>query len=314
MAGSKLTMRAFPAFLLFGFFIAITGGELFGQRRLSGASPLDTVGEEPSQKLGWEILQKFRALWQPSGYRYHFELKIMPRREKSRYIRGVMIGKTNERGVAMRFDVTLKSENAGETGELVPALAHRFLLQSGLGAYAMESRSDEEQAPQRMDAEELFDSISESDFTVFDMLAPYVYWQRFVYEGRMTQRSRPVHIFEMYPPDDDVDLGEKVSSVRLFIDNQFNGLIKSEVYGPNKDLIKTLSLSEFRKVDGHWIFGAVEMRDEKTRNKTRFKVTDAAVGLSWSDDLFAPQSLMSNLSAERIYPENTAFIEKLSAE
>jgi len=314
MAGSKLTMRAFPAFLLSVFLLSLLGTELFGQRRIGNSSPLDTVGESPSQKLGWEILQKFRSLWQPSGYRYHFELKVMPRREKSRYVKGVMIGMTNARGVAIRFDIDLEEESADEEGKLLPALRERYLLQNGLDAYAMRLPSADGTPPQLMSAAGLLEPIAGSDFTAFDLLAPYIYWQRFVYEGRATQRSRPVHIFEMYPPDDDDGLKKSISSVKLFIDNQFNGMIKAEIYGSNRELEKTLSLSEFRKVDGHWIFGAVEMRNETTRNKTRFRVTDAAVGLKWDKSFFSPQSLMSDLSSQRIYPENTVFIEKIEAE
>jgi len=307
-------MRAIPAFFIFSFLVVFLSTDLSAQRRQGGSSPLDTIGEEPSQKTGWEILQKFRSLWQPTGYRYHFRLKINPRNEKSRSVKGLMIGGTNERGVLMRVDVNLKEETANEEGKLEPALVQRYLLQNGLNSHAMDQRSDREVNLEIMDTEELLAPIANSTFSTFDLLVPYIYWQRFSYEGRMKLLSRPVHVYTMYPPDSDPALKEKISSVKIFIDDQFNGLVKAETYGTDGTHLKTFSLSRFRKVDGYWIFGEASVRNEATKDKTYFRVTDAKLGLKWGEDLFSPQSLLSNLSAQAIYPESAAFIETLSAE
>ena len=54
-------------------------------------------------------------------------------------------------------------------------------------------------------------------------------------------------------------------------------------------------LAEIEKVDGQIIFKEMDVRNDKTRDKTRLKIVDAEMGLSLPSKLFEPQSLMDDL-------------------
>ena len=269
--------------------------EAFGQRR-HGPSPLDTLGDNPSQEDGWEVLRKFRTLGIAGDYSFRFQLKIMPRREKTTTVPGVLYGSMNELGPVTRVDVALSESTVDDHANLVQAKVLRLLLQNGVFAKAYESEDDvNDGAPQMIDSEQCFDPIAGSDFTVFDLLMPYIYWQRFVYEGRTTFRGRPTHVFWLYPPKEDEALAAKMSGVRVFLDEEFYALIQAEIYDPKKELAKTVTIVDFKKVADQWILNQVDVRDEATRDKTRFKVVDANMNLDLPDKIFTLQALTTNV-------------------
>ena len=266
---------------------------LDAQRR-HGPSPLDTLGDAPSQERGFEILQKYRSLGVAGDYRLGFQLRVMPRREATRSLPGVLMGTQGEQGPVTRVDVVLTPSDVTETGELVPARLRRLLLQNGLFAKAweLEKAGEGEPQPKLIPSDQYFEPIANSDFTVFDLLMPFNYWQRFEYEGRTTFRGRPTHVFWLYPPEEDELMRQRVSGVRIFIDEEFFALIQVEIYAPEEEHVKTLSIVDFKKVEGQWILGQVDVRDEQTRDKTRFDVVDAYLDVEVPDWVFAPEGLL----------------------
>lgn len=296
-----------PAFFMsrniqFLLFVLILGslfaGELAAQRRGS-SSPLDTLGdEEVSQADGLTILNTFRRLGVAGEYRLNFQLRIMPRREKTRYISGVLLGTQSQYGPLTRIDIAIEPADVSDKGELIPAEVQRLLLQNGIFANVLEASSEgesEESSWEVIDSSRYFEPIAGSDFSVFDLLMPFSFWQEFLYEGRTTLRSRPVHVFTLYPPSDDEGLQERISKVRIYLDEEFSALNKVEVYNVEEKLSKTITVVAFKLVDGQAVLSQVDVRNEETRDKTRFRVLDAALGVDVPDWVFTPEGLEKNI-------------------
>lgn len=300
MAGSIRSMRKMPAFLwllLLGAFFTLP---FQAQRRLSSDSPLDTLGKNPSQETGWEILKTFRSMGWSGGYRWRIQLKIMPRREKTRTLNGLMFGDRTEKGPITRIDLIERPADVDADGNLVEAESLRLLFQSGKAAFAMRRRSDASGPPEVVDSARMMEPILGSEFTLFELMAPYVYWPNFKYEGRTTFRGSPTHLFWMRPPEADMLLREHVSGVRLYINDQFNVLVQTEIFDAAGEKAKTLYIVGFEKVDGQAIFKEMHVRNEKTRDKTSMKIVEAEMGLSLPSSLFEAQSLMDDLQRRTI--------------
>jgi len=271
------------------FLALLAWGDLFAQRRGS-SSPLDSLGEEVSQAEGLEILGKFRRLGLSGDFRLSFQLKIMPWREKTRYVPGLILGTRSEFGPLSRVDVLLEPARLAEDAERAPALVHRLLLQNGLFANALESRAQEAWA--LVDPGSYLEPIAGSDFAVFDLLMPFTYWQRFDYEGRTKLRGRPVHVFYLYPPKEDSEILRQVSKVRIYLDEEFSALNRVQVFDPDGELVRTMTIVAFRLVKGQAVLSQVDVRDERKRSRTRLRVLDAALDVEVPPWVFEPEGLL----------------------
>ncbi len=304
MAGSTHFMGKRPAFfvsaaklfLVVATLLATMATELSAQRR-GGSSPLDTLGEEVSQADGLKILNAFRRLGIAGDYRLSFKMEIRPRKEKTRTVSGVLLGTQSEYGPLSRIDIALKPADVTEFGELVPAEVKRLLLQNGIFANALTQDSwlESEMGPRLIESASFFEKIAGSDFTVFDLLMPFSFWQDFKYEGRTMMRSRPTHVFSLYPEAADTALKERVSRVRIYLDEEFNALNRVEIYDGSEDLVKTISVVAFKIVDGQGVLSQVDVRNESTRDKTRFRVLDAAIGVEVPEWVFEAEGLSQNI-------------------
>lgn len=304
MAGSTHSMGKCPAFFvssaklfLLGA-VLLAGGvsDLSAQRR-GGSSPLDTLGEEVSQADGLQILNAFRRLGIAGDYRLSFKLEIRPRKDKTRTVSGVLLGTQSEYGPISRIDIALKPSEVTDRGDLVPAEVKRLLLQNGIFANALiqDSWSAVGADARLVESASFFEKLAGSDFTVFDLLMPFSFWQDFKYEGRTMMRSRPTHVFSLYPPSSDEALRERVSRVRIYLDEEFNALNRVEIYDAAEGLVKTISVVAFKIVDGQGVLSQVDVRNEATRDKTRFRVLDAAIGVEVPDWVFGADGLSQNI-------------------
>lgn len=293
-------MRKMPAFFIVLFLLALWSPLADAQRRLLDRSPLDTVGKNPSQEEGWEILKTFRSLGWDGGYHWRVQLKIMPRREKTRYLNGIIYGDRTDSGPISRIDIVEEPMDVDAKGNPTERQVLRLLLQSGQNPYALQKRSGESGPPQVVSSAEALEKIAGSEFSLFDLMAPYVYWPDFRYEGRTTFRGSPTHLFWMYPPEEDAPLKQQISGVRLYINDQFNVLVQTEIFGAEGKKLKTIYIIGVDKVDGQTIFKELDVRNEVTRDKTRLKIVDASMGLELPASLFTAQSLMEDLQSQRI--------------
>lgn len=318
MAGSTQGMGMSPAFFVSRFcqlLLAVLAFDLVlpsaeAQRRLSD-SPLDTLGKEVSQAEGFEILSEFRRLGIAGEYRLGFDLEVRPRGEKTWRVPGVLIGTYSEFGPLSRVDIAVEPSDVTDKGELIPAKVKRLLLQNGLFANALEleSWSEGESEARLIEPDAYLDGIVGSDFSVFDLLMPFTFWQKSIYEGRTKRRGRPVHVFSMFPPEGSGELVSKVSKVRIFLDDEFKYLDRFEVFDGEGELAKVFWVDAFKRVDGQAVPSEVHVKNQKTRDKAVLKIRDASIGIDAPDWVFQIEGLQQN-----VYGTEVAHLRKLAAE
>jgi len=248
----------------------------------------------PDQAEGRRILEEFRAKGIAGDYFFELQLHILPRRGDERVVSGRLWGMRNEQGPLTRLD--LLTDPAKKT-EL------RLLVQDGPAPAVW--RWDGEGAVHPQDLTALFAPLGDTNLTAFDLQMPFLYWTDFVYEGLTRMRGRPAHQFLLRPPPDFVEKYPALTGVRVYLDTQFTALVQAELIGERGEVRKTISLLELKRVGEQWIPKSLDVRDEATRNKTRFVVTGAALGLKLPAEVFAPAGLSSSVApppAERIVP------------
>lgn len=241
---------------------------------------------DPDQEKGAQILQEFRGLGIAGDYYLQFELRVMPRRGDEIVYNGQLWGSRNELGPVSR--VVLHDGKGG---------VYRLLIQNGVSP-AVWSWNAAMAKPEAMPEAGLYAPLLPgTELTPFDLLMPYFYWDDFTFEGVSKVLGRAAHTFLLRPPAGDAADGGRLAGVRVQLDTQFRAMVQSELIGKDGEAYKSLTLRDLKKVSDQWMVKAVDLRNETTRDKTRFQVLRAALNLDLSPRVFSPDSL-----AEQITP------------
>jgi hypothetical protein len=282
--------RAAPARFWRAFFVsACCASAIAGAASPKGpaAPPLTQMGAaDPTEAR--LALEQVRKLGIQGNYFFEFQLRVMPRRGEERLFSGQLWGSRNNLGAISRVAIRLPAE-AGTPSE------RRLLIQNGRSSSVW--RWDTGGAVEMLGAASPFDPVVPgTDLTAFDLQMPFIYWDEFKYDGLTRFRGRPAHIFVMTPPTSFAAKFPAVSGVKVYLDTQFNALVQTQILGPNRAVLKTLSLVDLKKVGEQWIPKTLDVRDEATRNKTRFEVVSAGLDLDFSGILFEPARLDESIS------------------
>ncbi|TVR51850.1 MAG: outer membrane lipoprotein-sorting protein [Puniceicoccaceae bacterium] len=240
----------------------------------------------PDQDRGREVLETFQRMGIEGDYAFAFSLRVMPRQGGERWLAGTLFGSRSAAGPVSLVELR---DAAGATSA-------RLLLQSGPEAEAWIYRPGEDEQPRRMEAAELIEPLAETDLSAFELLTPFFFWDEFVYEGLVRFRGRPTHVFLLYPPGDDLAEGTGMEAVRVHLDGQFNAPSQAQFLDRDGQAFRTISILDLRRVDGQWIVRSIDVRDERTRDKTRFEVEEARLGLEFPGALFQPAALLSTFT------------------
>ena len=152
-------------------------------------------------------------------------------------------------------------------------------------------QSPQQPAPRALSAAESLEPVSGTDFTLFDLQMPFLYWDDFIFEGVAKVRSRPAYSFLLYPPADLAAARPELGAVRVALDTQFHTLVQAEMLDGKGSLIKSITVLDVKKVGEQWFVKSIDLRNRATRDKTRFEVTAAAMDLALPDTIFAPDHL-----------------------
>ncbi|WP_269525026.1 hypothetical protein [Coraliomargarita parva] len=224
----------------------------------------------------------FRSQRLEGDFCFQFELVHKPRRARSLYFDGTMWGSWNEQGPVTRYELI---NDAGEAD----AQRIELIVQNGSGA-GVWRRVDGKGRFQELIGEDMFDPVLPGTlFRPFDLLMPFVYWDRFEYEGPGlvgVGAYSAVQNYLMYPPEDFV--ADELGAVRLSISDDFNALFRIEILSPEMKVMTTFTVESVRKVQGQYIVGEMSLFDVSTRDRTTFKVERAATGLSLDRLYFDP--------------------------
>ncbi len=251
----------------------------------------------PDQAEGKRILEQFRQQGLYSGECYFdFELRVMPRRGEDRSVPGRLWVTRNELGPISRIVVA-----PGVVDQEV-----RLLVQNGPEGAVWGWRSAAQPTVERLSVAALFEALAASDVTAFDLQMQFLYWPEFVFEGVSKVRGRPAHTFLLYPSADVIAHKPELTGVRVYLDTQYGQPVQAEYIGPEGKALKTVTVVELKIIDKQPIVKSVDFRDDATRNKSRFSVTAAAVGLELAESIFQPGML-----AESIHLPPTERIQKV---
>ena len=238
----------------------------------------------PDQAEGARILGEFRQLGLPGDYYLRFNLEVLPRRGERFEVPGELWGSRNEIGPISRMVI----RPAGTAPE------ERILVQNGAETRSWSWNGEDAQP---LPVSQALDPLAGTQATVFDLQMPFVHWTDFVFEGVTRVRGRVAHAFLLYPPEDFAAAHADVAGVRIYLDMQFHALMQAVVLDANERPRRTMTVLDLKKVGDQWIVKSIDLRDERTRDKTRFRVTGVALDLDYSPALFEPESLGETIAA-----------------
>ncbi|MEI6052930.1 MAG: hypothetical protein WCQ44_09535 [Opitutaceae bacterium] len=238
---------------------------------------LAQVGK-PDQAGARVLLERFRSAGIAGDYYLEFELHALPRRGEEHIYRGRLWGSRNNQGSITRIQI---QDGAGQS--------LRWLLQNGSSAGVWTFRDGKvEPQPDRALLAPLIVGV---ELSAFDLLMPYLYWPDFKLTRLERVRGRPAHEFVFSPPALFQQAHPEVISVRAFLDTQFNALMQAERVAANGQVLTTFSLGELKKIGEQWMLKSIDLRNEITRDKTRFLVKAVALNLDFPPALFEPARL-----------------------
>ena len=272
---------------------------LAAQSRLNRPAPRYVQLTPPDQKQGAEILREMRAAGPDGDYYLEFELRVLPRRGEERRIPGRLWGGRKPEGPVTRLSLRPSTaEVAGSAGGVAATKGgeQRLLVQGGARPAAWQWPAKDGASSIVVDEGALFAPLAGTDLSAFDLQMPFLYWSDFVYEGKTRLNDRPADTFLLYPPASLAARRPDLAAMRVYLDPQYHALVQAEQLGENERPLKSMRVVELKKIDGQWMVKAVELRDETTRNKTRFVVTAAALGRDFASGMFDPGSLSLTLN------------------
>ncbi len=268
------------AFFLLAALLAVPGLVSLAQDNRFRPPPAYVGGGKPGQAEGRSILDGFRRAGIAGDYWLAFELRVMPRKGPDRTVTGRMFGTRGADGPLTRLSLPAGAEE------------ERWLIRSGPAPAAWSWRGAMPGGEvKELPANGSFDPIAGTDLTIFDLQMPFLYWPDFVFEGLARVRGRPAHSVLLYPPADLATVRPDLTGVRVFIDTQFQALLQAGLLGPKGEVEKTITVLDLKKTGEQWIVKSVDVRNHRTRDKTRFTVLAVALDLTLPAGAFAPASL-----------------------
>lgn len=277
-----ILVRFAPAFNWRAFFI-------FGALASAGLSAVPLTKPPELAQVGLpdaaeiaRILLQFRQTGIAGDYYLDFELRTLPRRGEEKQFRGQMWGSRNPVGAVTRV---ILADSSGKE--------QRLLVQNGGQAAVWRLGNEKAFA---LDASSVFEPlIAGVNISAFDLQMPFLYWPGVTLEKITRMRGRPAHLFVFRPPSEFAAKNPELGAVRAYLDTQYNAPTQVESLDRNGRVTKTLTLLDLKKVGEQWIPKSFEVRDEKTRDKTRLIVTGAALNLSLPSSTFLADHLVENV-------------------
>ncbi|KXU36511.1 hypothetical protein AXK11_03905, partial [Cephaloticoccus primus] len=238
-------------------------------------------GDEARQSRGGEILSELREVGLEGDYFLSFDLRILPRRGRARVYHGQLWGSRNAEGPVSR--VVLYGSEGGEP-------LRTLLVQNGPRPRAWVWEPSMATAQLLPESDWQAPLLAGAEISAFDLLMPYLYWEDFDFEGADKVLGRAADRFLLRTPKGEGAASEPLA-VRAYFDEQFHALLQSKLLDAAGAPLKTMTVRDLKKISGQWMLKSIELRNERTRDKTRFEVREAALGLDLSPQVFEPASL-----------------------
>lgn len=238
-------------------------------------TPSYVGGHEPDQQEGARILEDMRSIGLAGSYYQEFELRRLPRKGAESRLSGRWFGDRNATGPVTRIELATS-----------PTETIVVLVQNGPNPEVWRLAAD--RAPHVVTGGEVMEPLAETVLSAADLQIPFMYWKDFTFEGRVPFRGRPAYVFLLYPPAAQADRYPGVAGARVFIDTQFRAPLQAQWVDEEGTPLKTITVLDLKKVDETWIVKSFEVRDDRTRDKTRLVVTAVALNAKLPGGLFLP--------------------------
>jgi hypothetical protein len=261
-----------------GFILAALSPVALRAAANNSPAPLAQIGKPDAAETA-RILEQFRQAGF-SGY-YEFELHALPRRGAEKVFSGRLWGGHNAQGAVIRVEV---ADSAG--------VKQRFLLQNGARAAAW--RLGAGRAVSLDDTAMLQPLIPGVEITIFDLQMPYLYWPDVVAESITRVHNRPAFTFIFRPPADFATHHAELAMVRAYFDAQYSAPVQTEVANLHQ-VTKTIALLDLKRIGEQYIPKSFDVRNEVTRDKTRFQVTAVALNARIDAAAFTPEGLAGDI-------------------
>lgn len=231
---------------------------------------------EPDQAAGTRILDDMRDLSLGGLWAYQeFELRILPRRGDERRLSGRMFAKRNATGPIARIEI-VGAEAAPEV----------VLVQSGARPAVWRLTKSRDAA--EITGAEAMQPLAGTNLSALDLQMPFMSWKDFIYEGREESAGRPAFVFLLYPPPTATDGYPGIGGVRVYLDTQFHVPTRIQWVDDAGQPLKTISVVSLMNVDDRHGVKSLDIRDDRTRDKTRLVFTAVALDVKLPEDLFSP--------------------------
>jgi hypothetical protein len=241
---------------------------LFGQG--SNRRPKIEILREIDLEEGRQRLSSFRRMWVVGDYSLKYSLQYIPRRGKRKEIKGTFWGSNAQDGPVSLIQIH------GDPGT-------QLYLKNGPFASVSKSQAGSYEW-QEIDVSQWFTPVDEAvTLTPFDLMMPFIYWPDWTYVGVTKTQSRVAHAFLMAAPDSLKGNPLGLHGVVVFLDESFNAPLKADYISADDVVLKSLRLINFKKVDDEWLPKTMDFLDDKTRDKTRLSIKEAAMHRDFSN-------------------------------
>ncbi len=250
--------------------------------------PADFGQLTPGDRAAGEAaLDEFRQAVPDQCY-YEFQLELRPRRGDTHSVPGRLWAGHDGRGPAMRLVL-----DPGAPGE------KRWLIQGGPQPAAWSASGAAAAQPASLFTP-LFPGLEVTAFDLLPTLQPaYLYWPGETLLSVSRLNGRPTYVFLFRPPAPFAAAHPELAGVRVYLDTQFRGPTRTELLGPG-GVIRTMTVNDVKPMGEHpAVVKQVDLRNEATRDTTRFEVRAAAVGLDLLPSLFTPEALPEAVAPPR---------------
>ncbi len=227
----------------------------------------------PSPEEGAAILSQSRNIGLSGPCYLEFKIETRPRRGKEIRMAGRWFGSRAVSGPLTRFELAPGGDRN------VIAIVHG-------GSHPAAWKGETGGPFEKLAGAGLLENLEGTRVSAADVQTPFMHWTDFVYEGLARFRGRPTHVFLLYPPNEDTERYPGIGGARVFIDTAYEAISQAQWLDEAGSALKTITILDLKKIDGRWIVKSFEIRDEKTRDKTRFVVTAAALDVDLPADLF----------------------------
>lgn len=273
------------AFLLAAFLIAFLSNVCMAQRSTQDGLR-SRVMERLSKEEAAELFGFFKAQRLEENFCFRFQLEHKPRRGRTVRYEGILYGSWNEEGPISRFKL-FTNAIGNYSPEVLSSV--EMIVQNGTSPKVWVRRESSLEFT-LIEDEALFEPIFEGVlYTPFDLQMPFIFWNKYDYEGPSRVLSRIGQDFLMFPPADSLAKRYGMSAVRVSIDDTYYALLRAEVLQDDKKVRSRFTVRGIKKIQDRYIVKEVELKNMLTKDATTFKVKAAGIGLEFTDSMFNPE-------------------------